>query len=99
MMSARKNSAVIVLLIIISVQFGIALCGETKAPSEDGSSRALPLDVAFSRKQIRTRDDVPTLSSDKYWLAYEIFSQPINGEDTNLFLANGTPTLARGLHL
>jgi dipeptidyl aminopeptidase/acylaminoacyl peptidase len=56
---------------------------------------ALPLDLAFSQKQVR-RSDSPVVTADGRWLAYEVYTPPIRrsnaaprpGEGVRIFIAS-----------
>jgi dipeptidyl aminopeptidase/acylaminoacyl peptidase len=67
-------------------------------------TKGLPIELAFSRKQLR-RSDRPTTSPDRRWFAYEVLTPPVRSPESESkagrFLPNGTPsdTVGTGIEI
>lgn len=70
---------------------------EAKPRSDKQDASVLPLEVAFSRKQIRP--ERPGFSSNGKWFAYEVYSPPPGGVNSQPYLPNGVPSYVIGLQL
>lgn len=86
-------------LLILFYGFGVL----TSQLSAQPAGPALPLDLAFSRRTVRTSDR-PVVSRDGKMLAYEIHTPPLLSPETEMiegsrFLPTGTPPGSVGLRL